>query len=136
MTFPSPLGLVLYPVMNVTVLLLPNNGSRPCSHPLTDHTFLWKMLKHYGIPQKLINIINYSGTSCRVIHDEQLLESFEVKSGVTQGCLLSPFLSLLGVDWIMRKTIHISGQRNGIQWTLAQQLDDLEHAGDIASLSH
>ena len=30
----------------------------------------------------------------------------------------------------------MTGHRNGIQWTLAQQLDDLDYADDIALLSH
>ena len=30
----------------------------------------------------------------------------------------------------------MTGHRNGIQWTLTQQLDDLDYADDIALLSH
>ena len=39
-----------------------------------DHQVLWKILKHYGIPQKIISIIQqlYDGFSCQVIHDENL----------------------------------------------------------------
>ena len=101
-----------------------------------DRPFLWKLLAHYGIPQKFINIIknSYEGTSCKVIHEGQLSESFEVKTGVRQGCLLSPFLFLLAIDWIMKSST--TGHRNGIQWTLTQQLDDLDYADDIALLSH
>ncbi len=33
-----------------------------------------------------------------------------------QGCLLSPFIFLLAIDWILKKTT--AGKRNGIQWTL------------------
>nr|KAG5709158.1 hypothetical protein BaRGS_028614 [Batillaria attramentaria] len=42
--------------------------------------------------------------SCRIAHAGQLSESFEVKTGVRQGCLLSPFLFLLVIDWIMKTT--------------------------------
>ena len=101
-----------------------------------DRPFLWKLLAHYGIPQKFINIIknSYEGTTCKVIHEGQLSESFKVKTGVRQSCLLSPFLFLLAIDWIMKSST--TGHRNGIQWTLAQQLDDLDYADDIALLSH
>ena len=51
-----------------------------------------------------------------------------------QGCLLSPFLFLLVIDWIMKTTT--SGRNNGIQWTLLTQLDDLDFADDLALLSH
>nr|KAG5696609.1 hypothetical protein BaRGS_034070 [Batillaria attramentaria] len=72
--------------------------------------------------------------SCRIAHAGQLSESFEVKTGVRQGCLLSPFLFLLVIDWIMKTTT--AGRKNGIQWTLWTQLDDLDFADDLALLSH
>ena len=71
--------------------------------------------------------------SCRIAHAGQLSESFEVKTGVRQG-LLSPFLFLLVIDWIMKTTT--TGRNNGIQWTLWTQLDDLDFADDLALLLH
>ena len=41
--------------------------------------------------------------SCRVIHNGVLSQLFDMLTGVRQGCLLSPFLFLLVIDWIMRK---------------------------------
>nr|KAG5698692.1 hypothetical protein BaRGS_022580 [Batillaria attramentaria] len=70
----------------------------------------------------------------QIAHAGQLSESFEVKTGVRQGCLLSPFLFLLVIDWIMKTTT--TGRKNGIQWTLWTQLDDLDFADDLALLSH
>jgi len=46
----------------------------------------------------------------------------------------SPFIFVLVIDWVMRKTI--SDNRNGIQWTLTQHLEDLDFADDICLLSH
>ena len=51
-----------------------------------------------------------------------------------QGCLLSPFLFLLAIDWVMKTSTQQS--RNGIQWTLWDQLEDLDFADDLALLSH
>ena len=101
-----------------------------------DRESLWKLLRHYGIPEKMVNLIrnSYSGMSCRVVHEGQLTNSFQVRTGVRQGCLLSPFLFLLTIDWIMKTSTR--ERRNGIQWTLWDQLDDLDFADDLALLSH
>ncbi|KAI8503757.1 hypothetical protein Bbelb_187280 [Branchiostoma belcheri] len=101
-----------------------------------DRNTLWKILRHYGIPEKIISLIQstYKDMSCRVLHAGQLSESFEVTTGVRQGCLLSPFLFLLVIDWIMKTTT--TGRRNRIQWTLWSQLEDLDFADDLALLSH
>ncbi|XP_062587192.1 uncharacterized protein LOC134248835 [Saccostrea cucullata] len=101
-----------------------------------DRETLWKILRHYGVPEKLVSLIpkTYQGMICRVAHAGQMSDSFEVKTGFRQGCLLSPFLFLLVIDWIMRTTT--SGRNNGIQWTLLMQLDDLDFADNLALLSH
>ena len=101
-----------------------------------DRDTLWKLLRHYGIPPKIVTLIQkmYDGTSCKVLHEGRLTDSFQIKTGVRQGCLLSPFLFILAVDWLMKEST--SGSRNGIQWTLWTQLDDLDFADDIALVSH
>ena len=101
-----------------------------------DRAILWKIMRNYGIPEKLVTLTRkmYEGTVCKVIHEGQLSESFEVKTGVRQGCLLSPFLFILAVDWLMKETI--TGRRTGVQWTPWRQLEDLDFADDIALLSH
>ena len=61
---------------------------------------LWKLLQHFGIPDKCISLIGniYEHVACRVIHAGQVADSFMMKTGVRQGCLLSPFLFLLAID--------------------------------------
>ena len=101
-----------------------------------DRKTLWKIMRHYGIPQKIVSLIEemYRNTTCRVLHEGQLTESFKINTGVRQGCLLSPFLFILAIDWLMKTSTE--GKRNGIQWTLWEQLNDLDFADDIALLSH
>ena len=101
-----------------------------------DREVLWKLLRHYGIPDKYITLIQktYEKCTCRVIHNGVLSELFEMLTGVRQGCLLSPFLFLLVIDWIMRGTTE--QHPDGIQWTLTTRLEDLDFADDIALLSH
>ncbi|CAH8547321.1 unnamed protein product [Schistosoma margrebowiei] len=83
----------------------------------------------------MVNIIrnSYDGLNSKIVHGGQLTNSFEEKTGVRQGRLLSPFLFLPVTDWIM-KTSTSEGKR-GIQWTPRMQLDDLDLADDLALLS-
>ena len=61
---------------------------------------LWKLRRHYGIPEKITKIIrnSYEGMTCRVVLRRQLIDALEVKTGVSQGCLLSPVMFLLTID--------------------------------------
>ncbi|VDP58668.1 unnamed protein product [Schistosoma curassoni] len=100
-----------------------------------DRTTLWKPLRYYGVPQKIVNIIqsSYDGLHCKIVHGGQLTKSFEVKTGVRQGCLLSTFLFLLAID-IITKTSTSEG-KHGIQWTARMQLDDPNFTYGLALLS-
>ena len=64
---------------------------------------LWSIMRHYGIPAKIVNIITMLCTdfSAQVIRSNSLIDAFEIKTGVNQGCILSPFLFMLSMDWIM-----------------------------------
>ena len=79
-----------------------------------DHTTLWNLIRHFGILPKITNLIknSYEGLTCKVVHGGKLTDQFEVKTGVRQGCLLSPFLFLLAIDWVMKSST--SCKRNGI----------------------
>ena len=91
------------------------------------------LLRHYGIPEKYITLIQKT-CSYRVIQNGVLSALVEMLTGVRQGCLLSPFLFLLVIDWIMRQTTE--QHRDGIQWTLMTRLEDLFFADYVALLSH
>ena len=93
-------------------------------------------MRHYGIPEKIVNLVRslYVGTNCQVSHDGQLSEPFQINTGVRQGCLLSPFLFTLAVDWILKEST--KGKKCGVQWTPWLQLEDLDFADDLALMSH
>ena len=80
-----------------------------------DRETMWKLLRHYGVSEKIISLIRctFQDTSCKIAHADEQSECFEVKTGVRQGCLLSPFLFFLVIDWIMKTTT--TGRNNGIQ---------------------
>ena len=70
------------------------------------HDTLWKILRSYGVPLKIVSLIEtfYSHFECSVILSNRSSEWFPLKSGVRQGCILSPILFLVVIDWVRRKT--------------------------------
>ena len=96
---------------------------------------LWKILSSYGVPSKIVQLIRcfYDHFECSILLEQEQTEWFEVKSGVRQGCILSPILFLVVIDWVMRQTT--SDSPRGIQWTLTSFLEDLDFADDLALLA-
>ena len=86
-----------------------------------DQQTIWNILSYYGVPDKFINIIRllYKDYTCQVVHNGKLSEEFAVTTGVRQGCLLSPLLFLVVLDWV-KKTGYASFGKS-IQWTFTKQ---------------
>ena len=76
----------------------------------------------------------YGDFRTKVICGQYLTEDFEIKTGVKQGCILSPFFFCLGIDWVMKETA--LGDKSGTKWSFTETLDDLDFADDISLLSH
>ena len=96
---------------------------------------LWKIMQIYGIPNKIISIVQalYDNFECAVIEDNETTEWFKIKTGVKQGCNMSGFLFLLIIDWVMRRSV--GNGEHGIRWKFSTKLDDLDFADDIALIS-
>ena len=96
---------------------------------------LWKLLKNYLIPDKLVNLIKamYRNCKCAVIDGAETSQRFEVKSGIKQGCVMSGFLFLAGMDWLTSRSIE--GHNNGIRWKFTSTLEDINFANDLALLA-
>ena len=71
----------------------------------------------------------YNGFQARVLHEGEMTESFSMSTGVHQGCLLSPPLFLVALDWVSRQAF--GDNETGIQFTLLQKLEDLDFADDM-----
>ena len=88
----------------------------------------------YGIPSYMhCSFVKhfYTDVSCSVGSSNL---SFLVKSGGSQGCIMSGLLFNIVIDWVLCKTTE--GRIKGIRWTLTSLLEDLDYADDIVLLSH
>ena len=71
-----------------------------------DHNKLWKLLKEMGIPDHL----TASWEICMEVRKQQLeldmgtTDRFQIEKGVREGCILSPCLFNLYIEYIMRNT--------------------------------
>ena len=86
---------------------------------------VWNILKSYGIPEHIVRVIRrfYQGSRCSVRVDGQLSDWFEIITGVRQGCLLSPLLFLIVMDWIMKQAT-VNGNC-GLERLAGHELADL-----------
>ena len=62
----------------------------------------------------------YSDYSARVIRGKYLTEDFAIRTGVKQGCMLSPLLFSLCIAWLMRRAT--ANVERGITKTLMPDL--------------
>ena len=96
---------------------------------------LWKKVKQYGLPTIVITIIQklYEESYSAVRIDGDTSSRFRVVTGVRQGCILSPLLFAVAMDWVLFKTRNNSAE--GIAWEGEVHLCDLDFADDIALIA-
>jgi len=99
------------------------------------HSVIWQTLTECGVPTKLVNIIKelYNKSTCQVIRRNKKSENIPIRSGVKQGCVLSPLLCNIVLDTALAKA---TDTPRGIRWTVTHRLEDLDHADDICLLAH
>ena len=69
-------------------------------------TINWKILKEMRIPHHLTCLLKnlYAGQEATVRTGHGTIDWFQIVKGVHQGCILSPYLFNLYVEYIMRNT--------------------------------
>jgi hypothetical protein len=103
---------------------------------LRIHGSIWRILRHYGIPPKIIEIIKllYERFELKVVHGGKLSNVFTIQTGVRQGCLLLPLLFTIVLDWMTRRAYE-DAATVGKQWTPFMKLESLEYADYLGMLS-
>ena len=93
---------------------------------------MWKILRYYGIPEKIVNIIKclYEGSTSAVRVDGSLSKEFLITTGVLQEDTLAPFLFVIVLDYVLWNT----EARTGLQTHPDELLPDLDFADDIVLL--
>ena len=94
---------------------------------------MWELLGKYGVDPYLIRILKnlYEGIMACVRIEGENTEAFDVKTGLRQGCILSPTLFNITLDYIMKRAME---GREGIQ-VGERSLKDTEYADDAALLA-
>ena len=69
-----------------------------------DHNKLWKILKEIGISHHLTCLLRklYASQEATVRTGHGTTDSFQIRKGVRQGCILSPCLFNLHAEYIMK----------------------------------
>jgi hypothetical protein len=71
-----------------------------------DRDMMFAILRHYGIPEKIVNAIRvlYDHSTSRVYVDGQTSQPFDITTGVLQGDVLAPFLFIIVIDYISKRS--------------------------------
>ena len=99
-----------------------------------DRRALAKALSLYAIPDKYIKVISalYKNNTAGVKVGNEVTSWFCIKSGIEQGCVLSPFMWIILMDFVLRSKGKAMGdhriKRRG------KALQDLDYADDLSIL--
>ena len=69
-----------------------------------NHNKLWKILKEMGIPDHMTHLLRnlYAGQEATIRTGHGPTDWFQIGKGVCQGCILSPCLFNVYIEYIMR----------------------------------
>jgi len=83
-----------------------------------NRELLWQAMKTYGISGKIVRIVSslYENTRAKVRVNGVLSECLSLKTGVKQGCVLSPLLFNIFIDWVVRRVLK--------RWEIAELRSD------------
>ena len=100
------------------------------SFDTVDNGALWRIMRGDGMPEKLLRLVKgyYQSTRARIRAYGEESETFEVKTGVGQGCALSPTLFNYAIDYILDRALQ---DYAGVEVGRNVRVSDLVYADDI-----
>ena len=100
-----------------------------------DHNKLWKIMKEMRIPDHLTCPLRniYAGQEATIRTGHGTTDWFQIGKGVCQGCILSPCLFNLYLEYIMRNAGLEEGQ-TGIK-IAGRNIDNLRYADDTTLMA-
>ena len=105
-----------------------------------DRSKMFDILSLYGIPEFIIEAIKvlYTDTSSTILTPDGETEPIDILAGILQGDTLAPFLFIIVLDYVLRKSLDINNE-NGLQLhprkssrNPSVHLTDADFADDIA----
>ena len=92
----------------------------------------WKILKQMGIPDYLTCLLRnlYAGQEATVRTGHGTTDWFQIRKGVCQGCILSPWLFNLYAEYIMRN-VGLDEAQAGIK-IAGRNINNIRYADDTA----
>ena len=100
-----------------------------------DHNKLWKILKEMGLPDHLTCFLRnlYADQEATVRTKHGTTDWFQIGKGVRQGCMLSPCLFNLYVEYIMRN-MGVDEAQAGIK-IARRNINNLRYADDTTLMT-
>ena len=91
----------------------------PKAYNSVNRTALVAILRLYGLSHQVVDFIEdlYTGTECHVRTANGVSEDFQVKTGVSQGCVLSSLLFNCVMDRILKEVTDLLGGGLYIEYT-------------------
>ena len=99
------------------------------------HNKLWKILKEMEIPDHLTCLLRnlYTGQEATVKTGHGTTDWFQIGKGVSQGCILSPYLFNLYAEYIMRILVLEEAQA-GLK-IAGRNINNLRYADDTTLMA-
>ena len=95
---------------------------------------MWRVAEHYGVSKRVLDILKswYCGVCSCVRLENECSDYFQTRTGLRQGCVMSPTFFNIYMDRMMSKVVE--GQYGGV--TIGEEkVTDLDFADDVALLA-